>query len=37
VVGEPVLARGDYDADGILQAESFLHAKPQTVPWRPDR
>jgi PQQ enzyme repeat len=37
VVGEPVLVRGDYDHDGILQAESFLHAKPQPVLWRPDR
>ena len=37
VVGEPVLVRGDYDHDGILQAESFLHAKPQQLLWRPDR
>jgi hypothetical protein len=37
VVGEPVLVRGDYDHDGILQAESFLHAKPQQVLWPPDR
>jgi hypothetical protein len=37
VVGEPVLVRGDYDHDGILQAESFLHAKPQPVLWPPDR
>jgi hypothetical protein len=37
VVGEPVLVRGDYDHDGILQAESFLHAKPQPVLWGPDR
>jgi hypothetical protein len=37
VAGEPVLARGDYDSHGILQAVSFLHAKPQPVLWRPDR
>jgi hypothetical protein len=37
VVGEPVLARGDYDSHGILLAVSFLHAKPQPVLWRPDR
>ena len=37
VVGEPVFVRGDYDHDGILQAESFLHAKPQPVLWGPDR
>ena len=37
VVGEPVLARGDYDSQGILQVESFLHAKPPSVLWRPDR
>ena len=37
VVGEPVLVRGDYDLDGILQAESVLHAKPQPVLWRTDR
>ncbi len=36
-VGEPVLVRGDYDHNGVLQAESFLHAKPQPVLWRPDR
>jgi hypothetical protein len=37
VVGEPVLVRGDYDHDGIFQAESFLHAKPQPLLWPPDR
>jgi hypothetical protein len=37
VAGEPVLARGDYDSQGILQVTSFLHAKPQAVLWRPDR
>lgn len=37
VVGEPVLARGDYDSNGILQVTSFLHAKPQPVLWKPDR
>jgi hypothetical protein len=35
--GEPVLARGDFDSHGILQATSFLHAKPQPILWRPDR
>ncbi|MGO9039485.1 MAG: choice-of-anchor D domain-containing protein [Steroidobacteraceae bacterium] len=37
VVGEPVLVRGDYDPNGVLQADSFLHAKPQPALWRPDR
>lgn len=37
VVGEPVLVRGDDDPNGVLQAESFLHAKPQPALWRPDR
>ncbi len=37
VLGGAVLARGDYDPRGILQAVSFLHAKPQPVLWRPDR
>jgi len=36
-VGNPVLARGDYDRNGILQAESIMHAKAQPVLWRPDR
>ncbi|MGA8557103.1 MAG: hypothetical protein WB630_22035, partial [Candidatus Acidiferrales bacterium] len=36
-VGDPVLARGNYDQDGVLQATSFLHAKPQPVLWGPDR
>ncbi|MGA7623587.1 MAG: hypothetical protein WCA91_08400 [Candidatus Acidiferrales bacterium] len=37
VVGQPVLARGDYNSQGILQVMSFLHAKQQPVLWRPDR
>jgi hypothetical protein len=37
IVGEPALARGDYDHDGILHAESFLHAKPQPMFWPPNR
>ena len=36
-LGDPVLARGDYDPEGVLLAESFLRAKPQPVFWRPDR
>jgi hypothetical protein len=36
-VGAPVLVRGDYDGDGNLQAESFLHTKPKPVLWQPDR
>jgi hypothetical protein len=36
-VGAPVLVRGDYDKDGNLQAESFLHAKPEPALWQPDR
>ena len=36
-VGDPVLVRGDYDHEGISQAESVLHTKPQSVLWRADR
>jgi hypothetical protein len=36
VVGDPVLARGDF-VRGVLRADSFLHAKPHPSQWRPDR
>jgi hypothetical protein len=37
VVGQPVMARGEYAPDGSMQANVLLHAKPSPASWTPDR
>jgi hypothetical protein len=37
IVGQKVSARGEYAADGSMQASVLLHAKPSPALWTPDR
>ena len=36
-IGHALLARGAYNADGVFEANTLLHAKDSRAMWYPDR
>jgi hypothetical protein len=36
-VGHGILVRGTIDEDGVLHADTLMHAKDNSAMWQPDR